>query len=228
MFLRLLMKAPFAAGPRSFCSELHSKVVGFRPFLFGISIAGFAYIVPTFAAVGFFYLMSWLPALASWLPSLLGEGDLAFILSDGRIEGVAFGILLGGLSALVLRRVWIGLFFCSLGLFSGSLAVNVGWGIWMGTNLGFWIFQTIRTRKWREMHSAMRWRSLIAIITILIIFRYSDFLAINIKSLNPLEVARENRLLQWGCMGAVTLAIDSVMSLVFFHFYYWAKRFSGR
>jgi hypothetical protein len=228
MMLPLLFKAPLKSGPRSFCSELHPNIVGFRAFLFGISIANLAYLIPTMFAILFFLLIYKMPMVASWLPTFLGEGDFAFALSDGRISGVVFGIFIGGLSALVLRRVWVGLFFCSLALFAGSMAVNVGWGIWMGTGLGFWIFQTIRTRKWAQIHSSMRWRSLISMTTIFIIFRYSDFLAINIRSMTPFEVARDNRFFQWIVAGSITLVIDSVLSGIFFYFYFWAKKTSAK
>jgi hypothetical protein len=218
---QLLYKAPLSLGPKAFVTKILPQTDrDQRAFLFGLSVANLAFVVPTLLAVVVFSGLRWQPLLGAWLPQILGESDLVFLLGDNRISGVAFGILLGALSALILRRIWIGLIFCSLTLVTGVLAVNVGWGVWMGTMFGFWLHQVIRFQSAPTIRSALRWRLFLVVITILLIFRFSDFLAISIRSLELLDSALENRLFQWVTTGAVTLAIDTVISAFFFHFYF--------
>ena len=213
------------SGPRSFLREvLRKKKSDLRIQLVAISLANIAFVIPTLMAMLFFFFLQWSPGLANWFSEALSASNFVFLLGDNRISGVLFGILLGGLSALVLRRVWLGLFFCSLGLASGVLALNVGWGVWMGTLLGFWVHQTIRYRKLLPIRSALRWRVLVVVATIMVIFRFSDFLAISIRSLDLVESMHLNRFFQWVSAGALTLSLDTVIAAMFFHFYSLLKK----
>ncbi len=218
---QLLFRASFALGPKSFLTEhLAASKKNFRQALFALSICNLAYILPTLLASAVFWLVLRQGDLAGWLPQRLGEDGLVFVLTDNRIDGVLFGILIGALTALVLRRVWPALLFCAVALASGVMAVNVGWGVWMGLCLGFWIYSGIHYRKLKPLKMVFRLRTLITVVTILLIFRYSDFFAISVRSLEFFEGTRDNRFVQWVATGVLTLAIDTGLAALFFHFYF--------
>ena len=218
--LMILIQAPFSAGPKSFLRHNLAKTqAALRGSLLAIAFADLAFIIPAVVAALGYLFFRWQVGLAAGLTQWLGEGELVFLLGDNRISGVAFGILLGALSALILRRVWLGLVFCSLGFAAGVLALNWGWGLWMGTLLGFWLHQALVFRAWPLLRGAFRFRVLITVVTILLIFRFSDPLAIALRNLEVFELSRDNRFFQWLASGALTLTIDSAIAAVFFHFY---------
>lgn len=217
---QLLFKAPLALGPKAFlATSLSASKKDFQRSLFSISISNLAFVLPSVFAALIFWLVLQQGGLAGLLPKALGEEGLVFVLTDNRIDGVFFGILLGALTALVLRRIWPALIFCSIAFASGVMAVNVGWGVWMGLCLGFWVYAGIHHRKFKIFKKAFVLRALITVVTILVIFRFSDFLAISVRSLEPFEVTRNNRFFQWLTTGALTLSIDTVLASVVFHFY---------
>lgn len=213
--------AVFASGPHKFISRiLPTKQHSLRSFLFSISIYSLSYVRPLLGSALLTWLTLWLAGPASWSSRFFEEGDLVFLLADNSLTGVFFGMLCGGLMTLIGRRVWLSLLVAMLLLIKGNLALNVAWGWWMGIGLGFWLHQNFIYRGDSFVKRALRWRFLVYLIALLVVFYFSDSLVFLLRSASLTHGFLPGHFERWLMAGGITFGIDMLLALIFFHFYY--------
>lgn len=219
---RQIVKAIFSRSLFSWVwrSYAQNQANGDRLTMFRLAIAELSLFWTVLMVAWIGLLFESYPVLAAPLIAFLGEGEGAFLLADNTLRGVLFGLFLGFVSVLLLRRLWLPLVFAHYLISSGATALHVGWGFWLGLLPGFWLLQVIRAqpssfRRW------LAWKTMIssAVFVVVVIFSHplSRLLRIHDESWTVLE----ERKWQWLFSGAVSLFLGLVLAGLFFHIYFW-------
>lgn len=229
-FFAILWRAPGralkAVGPLSFFesarSEAGDSLPARRVWLLHLGLAwlaGLPLLIALSLAAHFssftgFWSFLWAPARAQEPPFWI------FLLGDARPGPLAFCATIGFLPALITRRSGWAWALAALGLFPGIFSIAGAWALVFGERLAIWV-RACGCEPKAELRGDLVLRALIALVFFIFLLVFGnalrDWIQFTIAE-NPFDP--EWRWLRWLAGLALLTAVETIASLIVFHFYF--------